>query len=879
MTKKDLYASNLRCEYLVNPLSIDETHPRLSWILMSDELNQVQTAYQILAASSPENLEKDKGDLWDTGEVESDRSNQIVYEGKPLKSGQRCYWKARVWDKNGNVTPYSEPAFWGAGLLDKTDWKGRWIGIKNTNPDTAGPSPFIRKEFNTKGKIESAVLYATARGIYEAYINGKRVGEDIFAPGWTDYKKRIQYQTYDVTEMLQTGDNCIGAVLGDGWYSGHMAWNVIRNRYGKQTSFLCQLVIEYENGESEMIVSDKTWKGSTGPVLSSDMLMGEVYNAVKELPGWNKPGFDDSGWKEADVFRRPSAVLVAQPTQTIRITEYINAQKITEPEPGVYIVDLGQNFAGFVQLKVKGKKGTKVTLRHAEVLNPDGTIYTTNLRAAKATDTYILKGEGEEIYRPFFTFHGFRYVEVTGYPGKPSLDAITGCAVNSDLPVTGTFECSDPMINRLAKNILWSQRANYISIPTDCPQRDERLGWTGDAQIFIRTGAFNMDVAAFFKKWMQDVEDSQSPEGAFKDTCPYVNGLGTDGAPGWGDAGIIIPWYIYRCYGDRKIIEKHYEAMQKWMEYLYEENLDFIRRNRLNNNYGDWVSVNSETPKEVLATAYWAYDAKLMSKMAGVIGKNEDAEKYEKLYMDIKGAYIREFVSETGQVHGNTQTAYLLSLFADLIPENLKEKAIEHLVIDLKEKDYHLSTGFLGARHLNPVLTDVGHADIAYRLLNNKTYPSWGYAIGHGATSIWERWDGWTEEKGFQDPGMNSFNHYAFGSVGEWLFRYAAGIDLDPDIPAYKHMIIRPYPGGGLKYVKAEYNSIYGKIFSHWRLDGETLKYDVTIPVNTTATVYVPTTGKVKVVIPGVKFVGDGTGYAIFELGSGEYSFESEWRK
>jgi len=759
--------------------------------------------------------------------------------------------------------------------------------MKKKNPEEPSPSPLIRKEFNLRKPVTQALIYATCRGFYELSLNGRKIGESILTPRWTDYNKRIQYQTYDVTNMLQKGDNCIGAILGDGWYSGCIGWLLKRNNYGVENSLLAQLEIEYDDGTEEKIVTDDSWKCAAGPVLNSDMLLGENYDARREYPGWNLPGFAETGWKQTDTFEKTGAELVPQPCPPVKITEVLKPEKITEPRKGVCIFDLGQNMAGFVRLKVKGPAGKKITLRHGEMLNPDGTLYTDNLRKVASTDTYILKGEGEEIFQPRFTFHGFRYVEVTGYPGKPGYEAITGCAINSALHVTGSFECSNTMVNKLVNNITWSQRANFISIPTDCPQRDERLGWTGDAQIFVHTAMYNMDAAAFFTKWMQDVEDAQSGEGAFKDTCPYLKNLGNDGAPGWGDAGIIIPWFMYRCYADTGILEKHYNAMEKWMEYIYTENKNYVRKNRLNNNYGDWLNVKENTPKELLATAYWAYDAFIMEKVANVLGKEVDARKYNEIFNKVRKAFGKEFIQPDGKIMNNAQTAYALALYMNLYPEELREKAIQYLIDNIEKNNWHLSTGFLGVKHLNPVLTKMGYNDIAYRLLKNTTYPSWGYTIKHGATSIWERWDGWTKEKGFQDPGMNSFNHYSLGSIGEWLYRYVAGIDSDPDNLGFKHIVLHPRPGGGLTYAKADYNSIHGMIKSHWKIDRDTITLNITIPANTKATVYVPTTDPLSITEKGkkpkelkeIEFVKTGKDYVVYKTGSGNYSFNAEWVK
>jgi alpha-L-rhamnosidase len=889
----DLKITHLRCEYLKNPLGIDAVKPRLSWILESSDRGQKQTAYRINVSSSKEILQKNTGDLWDSGKVKSDLTNQIVYEGKKLHSRMKCYWKVFVWDNNRSMRESHGDGFWTMGLLDEEDWKGSWIGmeldprfLKPEKLAAGPPPPWFRNTFALGKPVKSALVYITARGIFRLHVNGQQIGKDVFAPEWTDYNKRIQYRTYDVTENLKQGKNAIGAVVGDGWYSGYLGWRKFRGNYGLQNSLFFQLEVEYEDGTTEIIASDKTWRCSDGPIISSDLLMGEHYDARKEMPGWDTTEFDDRDWKPVVVVDKPQTKLVAQPSETVQVKQYIEPVEMTEPKKGVYVFDLRQNIAGWVKLKVRGKAGTKVTLRHAERLNPDGTIYTTNLRDAKAMDTYILKGGEEEVFEPRFTFHGFQYVELTGFPGVPDKNAITGCAIYSAAPPAGSFECSSPMVNQLYKNLTWSQRGNYISVPTDCPQRDERLGWMGDAQIFIRTGTFNMDIAAFFTKWMRDVVDAQSGEGAFPDFAPRLKDkalMRFESAPAWGDAGIIVPWTIYRVYGDTRLIIEHWEAMAKWMDFLQEANPDLIRRKETGNNYGDWLSIEADTPKDLLATAYWAYDAELMAKMARVIGQGSQASYYEKLFQNIREAFQREFVLLDGRIKGETQTGYLLALAMDLIPENLRSRSAEHLVENIKQRDWHLSTGFVGAGYLLPVLSQMDHSGVAYRLLLNETFPSWGYSIKQGATTIWERWDGWTEEKGFQDPGMNSFNHYAFGSVAEWFFCFVAGIDLDPEVPAYKRFKIQPDVGGGLEYAKARYNSIHGKIVSGWELENGKLIMNVSVPANTSAFVYVPTEdisqvtegGKLVKDSEGVKFLRMEKGAAVFKVDSGSYIFES----
>ncbi|MGD2295850.1 MAG: family 78 glycoside hydrolase catalytic domain, partial [Candidatus Aminicenantes bacterium] len=702
-----LEITHLRCEYLKNPLGIDVIMPRLSWILESSERGQKQTVYRIIVSSSEENLEKDIGDVWDSGKVKSDRTNQITYEGKALGSRMKCFWKVFVWNRHGEVSESEEPAFWTMGLLSQEDWKGSWISMeldpRFLKPEKLAPGPpppWFRKTFDIDKTVKRAFVHITARGIFRLHINGQQIGKDVFAPEWTDYNTRMQYRTYDVTESLMKSKNAIGAVVGDGWYSGYLGWRKFRGNYGLQNSLLLQLEVEYEDGTVEMVATDETWRCAEGPILSSDLLMGERYDARKEMPGWDTADFDDKDWKSVVVVDKPEAKLVAQPSETVQVMHHIEPIKMTEPKKGVYVFDLGQNIAGWVRLKVKGETGTKVTLRHAERLNPDGTIYTTNLRDAKATDSYILKGGEVEIFEPRFTFHGFQYVEVTGFPGIPDKNAITGCAIHSAAPPAGSFECSSSMVNQLYQNLTWSQRGNYISIPTDCPQRDERLGWMGDAQIFIRTGTFNMDAAAFFTKWMRDVVDAQSQEGAFPDFAPRLSDkvlMRFESAPAWGDAGIIVPWTIYRVYGDTRIITEHWEAMVRWMSFLKEANPDLIRRKKTGNNYGDWLSIKADTPKDLLATAYWAYDAKLMSEMAEAIGRSSEGLYYGELFQNMKEVFKREFVLADGRIKGDTQTGYLLALTMDLIPEDLRSRSAEHLVENINQRDWHLSTGFVGA--------------------------------------------------------------------------------------------------------------------------------------------------------------------------------------
>ncbi len=897
-----------RCEYLVDPLGIDIARPRLSWVLRSaqpDRRGQRQSAYQILVATIEERLRAGQGDLWDSGRVETDQSVHIDYAGAGLRSGQRAWWAVRVWDGEGQVSPYSAPAWWEMGLLSPDDWRGAWIGLDPVADDPGvlvppdeertvmavdlEPSPYLRTTFTVARPIVRARLYVTARGVYEARLNGERVGDAVLAPGWTDYHKRIQYQAYDVTTLLRQGDNALGAILGPGWYSGYVGFGRNKHHYGAHPRLLAQLSIDYADGASETIASDTSWRGATGPIRSSDLLMGEHYDARRELVGWDEPGYDDADWTPVAIAERGATPLVADRAEPVRVAMDLAPVSVARLDVDTQIVDLGQNIAGWVRLRARGAAGTRVVLRHAEILNPDGTLYTANLRSARATDTYILRGEGEETFEPRFTFHGFRYVEVTGYPGDLAPAAITGRVVESDMPPAGTFECSNALVNQLQRNIAWGQRGNFLSIPTDCPQRDERLGWLGDAQIFARTACGNRDVAAFFTKWMRDVADAQSPDGAFPDVAPRLVDR-SDGAPAWGDAGVILPWTLYQVYGDTRIVKEHYDAMARWLAYIGAANPDGLWISRRNNDFGDWLALDgdavrnpgaSATPKDLLATAYYAYDARLLARLARAIGRPDDAGRYEALFARIKEEFIAAYVSDDGRVKGETQTGYVLSLHMDLLPEWLRAAAATRLVERIKENGWRLSTGFVGVGYVLPVLAEAGHLDVAYRLLLSDTFPSWGYSIRHGATTIWERWDGWTAEHGFQDPGMNSFNHYSLGSVGEWLYRYVAGIDTDPARPGYQHITIRPRPGGGLTGATAAYRSMRGEIESAWRVEDGAFRLRIVIPANTTATVYLPAddgavvteSGQPIASAAGVILERREDGQAVLAIGSGRYDF------
>jgi len=752
----------------------------------------------------------------------------------------------------------------------------------NFPTDLAAPPtvPYLRKTFAVTKPITRATIYATALGIYELRLNGKRVGDHILAPEWTDYSKRLRYQEYDVTPLVASGSNVLAAQVANGWYSGHIG-NGGYQRWGTSPALLAQLELNYADGSSARITTDGTWKSHVSPLLATDFMLGEDYDATQELCGWDQPTFSDADWLAVRERTEPLRAINGQVMEPVRQLDEIPAKTLTEPKPGHWTYDLGQNMVGVVRLKVTAAAGTRITLRHGEMLNADGSIYTANLRGAPSIDTYICKGGGTEVWQPKFTFHGFRYVELTGLPSKPPKDAVTGIVIGSDTPRSGEFACSDPRINQLQSNIQWGQRGNYLSVPTDCPQRDERLGWMGDAQVFVRTATYNADVAAFFTKWLTDVTDSQLANGSFADVSPFAGP--STGTPAWGDAGVICPWTIYQTYDDLALLDRQYPSMVKWVEYCRGLSVNHIRSANRGNDYGDWLSIGADTDKELIGTAYYAYSTSLVAKAAAALGKTADAETYGKLFGAIRQAFIDRYISADGLVKGNTQCGYVMALKFDLLPAELRAKAADHLEADIIAKGYHLSTGFVGVSYLLPVLTKAGKTDTAYRLLTQDTFPSWLFSVKMGATTIWERWDGWTPDKGFQNIGMNSFNHYSLGSCGEWLYASVAGIDCDPAQPGFKQIVIKPAVSSKLSEARGQLRSLHGLITSAWTCSNGTFILTTTIPANATATVYVPTTdaagvlesGKPVSTAEGVKFQRMENGAAVFAVDSGRYQFRS----
>ena len=1049
--------TGLRCESLKSPLGIDATHPRLSWILNSRERDQRQTAYQVLVASSTARLNANVGDLWDSGKMDSDQSIQVPYAGKPLVSNEPCFWKVRVWDKDGKAAAWSKPAEWSMGLLQPSDWHAQWIGLegeeitnylagtswiwfpegnpekaappgekyfrrvivipsdreirratfvytgdnmcrgwlngrdlgarasyhvvkdndvtyrlqpgtnvvaltgynRGTNAKPAGvvglltvefdqgpplivptddqwkvsdqdptnwtlvdfddstwasarvlgpvgrqpwgnvrisesrrqPARWLRKQFTVDQKIRRATVSFSGLGWSELYLNGRKVGDAVLSPAFAQYNQRVFYVTYDVTKQLSRGVNALGVVLGNGRYYADRSKVYTGTESFGWPKLLLQLRVEYTDGSVTNLVSDGSWRLTTnGPILANNDYDGEDYDARKEFPGWSRPGFDDAKWQPAQIVGAPPGVVAAQMIDPIRVTGTLKPTAMTEPKPGVYVYDLGQNMVGWARLKVSGPAGTRVKLRFAEVLKPDGMLDVANLRGARATDRYTLKGQGTEVWEPRFTSHGFRYVEVTGFPGEPDLHSIAGRMVNDDLPTNGTFACSNPLLNRIYRAVVRGVRGNYHSIPTDCPQRDERQGWLGDRSEESRGETYLFDNSALYAKWLQDIADAQRPGGSVPDIAPTCWPIYSDDVV-WPSTSLIIPQILRAQFDDTTVIASHYPCMKEWMDYMEQRYL--VKGIISRDSYGDWCvpprdrtriwtqDPNRRTAGPLLATAYFYHDAQLMKGYAALLGKSEDAEHFSALAEQLKAAFNEKFLNrDLGQYDNGTETSCVLPLAFGLVPDAMRERIFNHLVDKIKDGHDHIGTGLVGGQYLMRVLTDNGRPDLACAIATQKTYPSWGYMIEHGATTIWELWNGNTA-----DPEMNSRNHVMLvGDLVIWLYEDLAGIKSDPAAPGFKHIIMKPHPVGDLTFVKATHRSPYGLIASDWQRRGANFDWQITVPPNTTATVYVPAKSLDRVYEKGmfasnirdVKFLGMKGGYAVFDVGSGKYHFAGD---
>ncbi len=883
-------ASHLLTENRSSPIGLDNATPRFSWQLVSHERNVMQTAYEIEVS----NNSKNKLIVWSSGRVTSDSSVHVSYKGSPLESSKKYNWKVRIWDNKNKPSAWSEPAFFQTALLNKNDWKAKWIepGFKE---DTINrPSPMFRKEFTTDKKITSAFLYITAHGLYEAQINGQRVGDAYLTPGWTSYHNRLQYQTYDVTNLVKNSSNAIGVTLGNGWYRGIIGFGDNINIYGKDVALLMQINLTYSDGSTQTVVTDSTWKCTTGEIRYAEIYNGETVDHRMEKSGWALPGYNDKNWSSVKVASFGYDNLIATYNEPVRKHEMFKPVKIITTPKGEKVIDFGQNLVGWVVVKTNGNAGDTIAISHAEVLDKAGNFYTANLREAKAQDKYILKGGEEEIFEPHFTWHGFRYIKIEGHRGELKPENFTAVTLYSDMQPTGSFSTNNALINQLQHNIQWGQKGNFLDVPTDCPQRDERLGWTGDAQVFSRTASFNMNVNDFFAKWLQDVAADQ-----YKGSVPFVipNVLGNDagGSTGWADVATIIPWNMYLAYGDKNILQHQYNSMKQWVDWMTSKSKNNLWQTGF--HFGDWLFYRPEddndgraavTDKYLIAQCFYAHSTQLLINAAQVLGNKEDEAAYISLLHQIKAAFAREYMSPNGRLVSGTQTAYVLALQFDMLPDSLRAQAAQRLAENVKSYDNHLTTGFLGTPYLCHVLSRFGYDTIAYKLLLQPTYPSWLYPVKMGATTIWERWDGIKPDSSFETPSMNSYNHYSYGAIGDWMYRVMVGLDTYEDGVGYKHSKVQPHISDSFTTASASLQTYYGTLSNTWTRDtlNHTLTMDVEIPANTTATIYVPAANIADVTESGkalqkqneIKTNGVQKGYVMINVGSGVYHFLVEAR-
>ncbi len=895
-----LKVSNLRTEMLINPVGIDVVKPRLSWQLSSEERGIVQTSYRILVASSPDKLENNQGDIWDSGTVDSDQSHLVGYNGQGLRSRDKCYWKVKVWSGN-TESAWSEPAFWSIGLLYYKDWSGRWIGFDRPFPwdedsfHARLSARYFRKEFGSEKEIKQATLSIIGLGLYELYINGEKIGDQVLAPTPTDYTKNVKYNTFDVTNNLQTGKNALGVVLGNGrYYTMRQHYKPYKIKNFGFPKMLLQLEIEYADGSLQRIKTDNSWKGTAdGPILSNNEYDGEEYDARKEMPGWNTVGFDDSNWLRAEYVQEPRGDFEAQMNENMKVMMDLEPVSITEIKPDTFIMDMGQNMVGWIKMRVQGKSGDQVKLRFAEILNDEGELAMANLRDAKVTDIYTLKGSSEEVWEPSFIYHGFRYVEITGFPGKPKIENFQGRVVYDSIETKGSFETSNKITNQIYKNAYWGILGNYKGMPVDCPQRNERQPWLGDRAIGSRGESFVFDNGKLYAKWLDDIKYSQKADGAICDVAPAYWRYYSDNMT-WPGTYLIIAHMLYEQFGDKKPIEKHYPYMKKWLQYMRDRYMtdDYIVTK---DSYGDWcvppVSIEAgrgksgdvKRPSSLISTAYYYYFMQMMQDFAKRTGNEVDIAEYAELGKKIKESFNAKFYNQENSFYGNNKlTDNLLPLYFGLIPEEHIDKVFVNIVHTIEVTNQgHLSTGLIGAQWLMRGLTNYGRSDLAYKIATNTTYPSWGYMVENGATTIWELWNGNTAA-----PNMNSYNHtMLLGDLITWYYENLAGIKSDPENPGFKTIVMKPELPDGLDYVNASYETPYGKITSEWKKDASTFNWTINIPANTQAHVYIPVNSKMNITesgkkidhADGVKLIRKEGRRALFELGSGDYYFLSEY--
>lgn len=831
----------LRCEYIENPLGIDNPHPKLSWILDHDEPNQYQTAYQIIVYRiGHDNFAEC---VWDTGQVASNQSVNVRYEGRSLESGQRYSWRVRWWDATGNVSPYSEPGFFEMALLDEADWTAQWIANEDDRLPEAitvqdnyelRPSSLFRKEFTVEKPVERARIYISGLGYYELRVNGEKVGDRVLEPGQTDYTKTVLYSVYDLAPVLRSGKNAVGVILGNGRYC-RFHWNDNIHGYDGYPQVRAEIHIAYKDGTKEVIITDDSWTTARGPIGVNGIYQGEIYDARQEIPDWDAPGETVGEWKPAVIAPSPGGCMRVQVMPPIKISRRFPPVSLNSPAPGVYIYDFGQNFTGWVRLTVRGPRGARVTLRYSEVLDDNGMLDTRINRSARATDTYILKGSGLETYEPRFTYHGFRYVEVTGYPGAPTLHNLEGCFVHTAVEQTGGFVCSNNLLNTIHRNVIYGQLSNLMSVPTDCPQRDERMGWMGDAQLTAEEAIHNFDMAAFYVKYLQDIKDAQQPDGSVSDVVPPYWPL-YPADPAWGTAYVVLAWEMYRYYKDTDLLWYHYDGLKRYVEFLQsreEENglVNFIK-------YGDWCPPGSippkKTPRDITSAYSYYHDVLTLGKIAQVLGHSDDAEKYSTKAEAIRQAFNRKYYNKDVKTYGNgDQTSNVLGLQLGLCPPEDVDAVVGSLVREISEShDYHFDTGIIGIKYILDTLSEHGEKETAYRMITQESYPSFGYMIREGATTIWERWEKLT------GSGMNSHNHIMFGTVDVWFYRCLAGIRLCA--AGWDEIVIKPIIPTGLDHASATLVTLHGAITSSWSKNHGGFVMNVTIPVNTKADIYVP---------------------------------------
>ena len=880
--------TRLRCESRDNPIGLGVVEPGLSWVLKSNQRDQRQTAYQIMAATSEASLKRGDGDLWDSGKVTSDGTIQIAYSGKPLVSAQQVFWKVRVWDGDGKASDWSAPARFEIGLLSAADWSGaKWIA-----QPTNASRPLLRGELKLTKKVKSARIHASAHGLYQLSINGQKVGDQFLAPGWTDYNKRIQSQTYDVTPLLHKGVNVIGAALGDGWYRGivGMGW---RGVYGDTLALVAKLQVTYADGSTESFVTDGGWHCAEGPFVQADLQDGERYDARREQSGWDRADFDASKWLPVAVLAEGLSKLVPQPDEPVRATEVLTARTRTEPASGEFVYDLGQNMVGVGRVKFTGKAGQTVRIRYGEELyrlgERKGRLYTDNLRTTKATDTYTFARNETVTYRPTFTQHGFRYVEITGLDSPPAVKDVQGVVLGSDLPNIGDLRLSHPMLDQLVRNIRWGQRGNFLSIPTDTPARDERLGWTGDINVFAPTACRYQDTRAFLSKWMNDLRDAQKADGNIPAIVPQPRREFDQTGVGWSDAFITVPHAVWHATGDTSIVRRNWDAMKRFYRFVHDSATrdgNLVEEGRNSWFSGDWLSLEGNGYKrldehKVIATAYFAEDTRMMAEMAAALGETNQAAEWAALVPRIREAFVAAYRQPDGSIYTGTQTAYALALGMDMIADAAqREQTGAKFIAKLAADKYHLSTGFLGTPWLLPALSKIGRDDLAMRLLLNEDYPSWGFEIHMGATTVWERWNTIRANGEFGPVDMNSFNHYAYGAVGNLMYEKLGGLQIVE--PGYKKSRIAPLIGqGGLNHAQCNIATPHGLLASEWKLSNSGLTLAVTVPANTTAEVVIPT-GSMETVREGngPATIACGVMGAAFKdgkltllIGSGHYEF------